>query len=144
MPNLIKLQTNDWVLQDADPISTWQTPQDWTAGQPLVLTGAAEPELQYAQASAIAIEFSAFTDGRGLSLAVLLRTRLGYSGELRAIGGVHEDVLHYMARCGFDAIELADDRDINVALSVMTPYSGLYQSSVTNPDPAFRRVHRGA
>ncbi len=34
----------------------------------------------------IAIRFSTVNDGRGLSIAVLLRTRFGFKGELRAIG----------------------------------------------------------
>ena len=54
----------------------------------------------------IAIRFSTVNDGRGLSIAVILRTRLGFKGELRAIGEVHEDVLHYMRRCGIDSYEL--------------------------------------
>ena len=34
----------------------------------------------------IAIRFPVFTDGRGYSLARLLRGRHGYAGELRAVG----------------------------------------------------------
>jgi uncharacterized protein (DUF934 family) len=91
----------------------------------------------------IAIRFSTLNDGRGLSIAVLLRTRLGFKGELRAIGAVHEDVLHYMRRCGFDSYELPDGHDPNVAISAMGPYSEYYQGSVIDPRPAFRRVARG-
>ncbi len=91
----------------------------------------------------IAIRFAAFNDGRGLSLATLLRTRFGFDGELRAIGAVHEDLVHYMLRCGFDSLLLGDDRNIDVArrgLNVMTHY---YQGSVIEPRPAFRRLQRG-
>lgn len=92
----------------------------------------------------IAISFPAFNDGRGLSLATLLRTRIGFAGELRAMGSVHEDVVHYLFRCGFDSLLLPPGRNIDVAkrgLSVMSQY---YQGSVIEPKPAFRRAQRGA
>ena len=91
----------------------------------------------------IAIRFAALNDGRGLSLAVLLRTRFGYSGELRAIGEVHEDVLHYMHRCGIDSYQLPDGHDANVALAAMKSLTDFYQGSVVDPRPAFRRIARG-
>jgi uncharacterized protein (DUF934 family) len=55
----------------------------------------------------IAIDFPAFTDGRGYSTARLLRERLGFSGELRAVGNVLRDQFLFMHRCGFDAFEVA-------------------------------------
>jgi uncharacterized protein (DUF934 family) len=91
----------------------------------------------------IAIRFSTINDGRGLSIAVILRTRLGFKGELRAIGEVHEDVLHYMRRCGIDSYELPDGHDPSVALAALKPYTEYYQGSVVDPRPAFRRIARG-
>jgi uncharacterized protein (DUF934 family) len=93
--------------------------------------------------SLIAIQFAAFNDGRGLSLAVLLRSRHGFRGELRAIGEVHEDVLHYMHRCGFDSFQLPDGRDPTIALKALNSLTDFYQGSVKDPLPAFRRVTRG-
>ncbi len=95
------------------------------------------------QISLIAIQFASFNDGRGLSLAVLLRSRHGFRGELRAIGEVHEDVLHYMRRCGFDSFQLPDGRDPSVALKALNSLTDFYQGSVLDPLPAFRRVARG-
>jgi uncharacterized protein (DUF934 family) len=92
----------------------------------------------------IAIRFPSFNDGRGLSLAVLLRSRYGFVGELRAIGEVHEDLLHYMRRCGFDSFQLPDGRDPAVALAALHSLSDFYQGSVIDPRPAFRRVARGS
>ena len=63
----------------------------------------------------IAINFPAFSDGRGLSLAVLLRTRFNYAGELRAVGDVHPDVIHYMKRCGFDTFQMPEGRTLPAA-----------------------------
>jgi phosphoadenosine phosphosulfate reductase len=53
--------------------------------------------------SSIAINFPAFTDGRGYSSARLLRERYGYEGELRAVGDVLTDQIPFMRRCGIDA-----------------------------------------
>lgn len=53
--------------------------------------------------SSIAINFPAFTDGRGYSSARLLRERYGYDGELRAVGDVLTDQIPFMRRCGIDA-----------------------------------------
>src|SRR3954447_464757 len=39
----------------------------------------------------IAVDFPRFTDGRGYSIARLLRDRHGFKGELRAIGDVLRD-----------------------------------------------------
>ena len=49
----------------------------------------------------IALHFPAFTDGRSLSAARLLRERHGYTGDLRAVGDVLIDQIPHMARCGF-------------------------------------------
>lgn len=53
--------------------------------------------------SSIAINFPAFTDGRGYSSARLLRERFGYEGEIRAIGDVLTDQIPFMRRCGINA-----------------------------------------
>src|SRR5690349_17015673 len=50
----------------------------------------------------IAVDFPSFRDGRGYSVATLLRTRYGWARQLRAIGDVLRDQLNYMRRCGFD------------------------------------------
>lgn len=57
----------------------------------------------------VALEFPVFSDGRAFSHARTLRERYGFQGEVRAVGDVHRDQLAFMARCGFDAFELAGD-----------------------------------
>ena len=91
----------------------------------------------------IAVDFPAFNDGRGLSLAVLLRTRCGFSGELRAVGDVHTDMMHYLRRCGFDSYLLPDGRNPQTALDALSSLTDFYQGSVAQPLPAYRRVGRG-
>ncbi len=87
----------------------------------------------------IAVNFPKFGDGRGYSIARLLRERYGFKGELRAIGDVLHDHLFFMAQCGFDAFALREDQDAQEALSVFGTFSDGYQTSVLRPVPLFRR-----
>src|SRR5215471_8406225 len=87
----------------------------------------------------IAIDFPKFTDGRGFSIAQSLRRKQGFAGELRAIGDVLRDQLHYLRSCGFDAFALRADRSLEDALKAFADFSDGYQSSVAQPAPLFRR-----
>jgi uncharacterized protein (DUF934 family) len=87
----------------------------------------------------IAVNFPKFGDGRGYSIARLLRERYGYSGELRAIGDVLHDHLHFMKQCGFDSFVLRWDQDAQAALSALDTFSEGYQTSALRPLPLFRR-----
>jgi len=66
---------------------------------------AAWPRLR--AAALIAIEFTPFSDGRGYSLARILRRR-GYTGELRALGEIGRDQVSLLRRCGFTAYAVRD------------------------------------
>jgi uncharacterized protein (DUF934 family) len=87
----------------------------------------------------VAIDFPKFTDGRGYSIAYNLRKRLGYKGELRAIGDVLRDQLFSMHRVGFDAYATRPDRDIHDALKGLTVFSETYQASADQDLPLYRR-----
>ena len=87
----------------------------------------------------VAVDFPKFTDGRGYSVAYLLRSRFGYRGELRAIGDVLPDQLYFMRRVGFDAFAVRPDKDVRQALRSLEPFSDAYQGSWDNAIPAFRR-----
>ena len=89
--------------------------------------------------SLLEINFPKFGDGRGFSIARLLRERYGYKGELRAVGQVARDHLHYMEQCGFDAFLLRDGEDVAEALAAFDDFSEHYQASVAQPVPLFRR-----
>ena len=75
----------------------------------------------------IEVSFPKFGDGRGFSLARLLRQRYGYTGELRAVGHITRDHLPFMARVGFDAFELRDGEDPEEALAALDAFSTWYQ-----------------
>jgi uncharacterized protein (DUF934 family) len=94
------------------------------------------------RAPLVAIEFPKFGDGRGYSSARLLRDRLGYRGELRAVGDVLRDQLFYMHRVGIDSFALKPGKDIEGALSAFDDFSVAYQAAADDPRPLFRRVSR--
>lgn len=87
----------------------------------------------------IAIDFPQFGDGRGYSSARLLREKYGFGGELRAIGEILRDQLHYLRQCGFDTFVLAPGRNIEQALAAFADFSDQYQATVAQPLPLFRR-----
>jgi len=87
----------------------------------------------------IAVNIARFTDGRGYSVARLLRGRYGYRGELRAVGDIVQDQLYYLMRVGFDAFALRDDQDPQAAAAALSAFSVSYQSSSDEPLPLFRR-----
>ena len=87
----------------------------------------------------IALDFTSFRDGRGYSQAYLLRTRLGWTGELRAIGDVLRDQLSHMRQCGFDSFAVREDKSAEDALKGLAGMSVLYGRSVIEPRPLFRR-----
>lgn len=87
----------------------------------------------------VAVNFPQFTDGRGYSIARLLRERYGWRGELRAIGDVFRDQLFYLARCGFDAFALRPSEDAQAVLSAFDDFSEAYQTAADRPLPLFRR-----
>ena len=127
----------------------------WRAQQPALLgrrgrtgvwlEGSDEPAALFAAGpmpELIAVRFASFTDGRGYSLARLLRERHGFRGELRAIGDVLRDTLFDLARCGFDAFALRDDQDAEAALAAFDAFSEVYQAAADR-GPLFARRLEG-
>src|SRR5262245_65649391 len=64
--------------------------------------GAALAAAAGGNAGPIAIKFTVFNDGRGISLAVLLRERHDFKGEIRAIGHLIPDLAQFLLRSGLD------------------------------------------
>jgi uncharacterized protein (DUF934 family) len=87
----------------------------------------------------VAVDFPKSGDGRGYSTARLLRSRYGWRGELRAIGDIFRDHLHFLAACGFDSFALRSGEDPHQALAAFEDFSEAYQSSAERPLPLFRR-----
>jgi uncharacterized protein (DUF934 family) len=73
----------------------------------------------------IELEFPKFKDGRGYSWARLLRQRLNFKGEIRAVGDVLRDQWLFMSRVGIDAFEVRPGtriEDFRAALSEQTVF----------------------
>jgi len=128
------------------PAAAWLAePARWGAHQGQVgvwLNSDDEPailENHIANLPLIAVDFPAFTDGRGYSIGRLLRERYGYQGELRALGDVWEDHLHYLWQVGFDAFEIKEGKALEGALAALRTFSDRYQSTYREPAPLFRR-----
>lgn len=79
----------------------------------------------------VAVHFPIYRDGRGFSIGRLLRERLRYKGEIRAVGNVLRDQLLFMERCGFDAYELQDGKNLENALEGFEDFSVTYQDAIT-------------
>jgi len=76
----------------------------------------------------IAVRLAKFSDGRGYSIARLLRERYSYRGELRATGDVLRDQLLFLKRCGFDSFELRADQDAADARAAFDELPVTYQA----------------
>ena len=130
--NIIPLslwQAQSGTLADVKPLGVWLDSDQ----EPDAIAG----DLDHF--AIIAINFPAFTDGRGFSIARLLRERYGYTGELRAIGDVIQDQLFYLARCGFSSFTLKPDQNIESAVNSLRPFSNTYQAAFDNTQPLYRR-----
>jgi uncharacterized protein (DUF934 family) len=126
------------------PLKIWQAKPAALSGKVVgvSLDGADDPgalESDINSLLIIAVNFPTFKDGRGYSTAYLLRTRYGYTGELRAIGDIQRDQLFYLQRVGFNAFAIRADKDIEAALNSFNDFSDVYQGSVVQASPLFRR-----
>lgn len=87
----------------------------------------------------IGIHFPAFADGRGYSMAAILRQQYNYQGELRAMGDVLRDQLFYLRRVGFDSFAMREDQPLQQALAALQDFRHCYQASSDQPEPLFRK-----
>jgi uncharacterized protein (DUF934 family) len=130
------------------PLGVWQAQKETLQSRPSLgvwLASDERPEElkgDIDRLGVIAVDFPKFSDGRGYSIAFNLRARLGYKGELRAIGDVLRDQLFYLSRVGFDAFAPRPDRSIENALKGLSDFSVKYQTSWDEKNPLFRRVNR--
>lgn len=116
-------------FQGRDDIGVWFDSHD----EPEILEGLVN------ELNLIAVNFPKFSDGRGYSIARLLRERFGYQNELRAIGDVLLDQLQFMKRCGFDSYALREDKDASKAARSLSFFSQGYQAATDTDVPLFRR-----
>lgn len=81
----------------------------------------------------IAIDFAKFNDGRGFSIARLLRSEHGFRGEILATGHTIPDQALHLLRSGFDSVEVSDAARLPQWLKSLKSYGGAYQTAARNP-----------
>lgn len=159
MQNLINTTstlTNNWVIHLDDaaalpgadniivPVNFWLNNKSDLKGRNIGLCIFGDTDLtaiadEIHNFDLIAIHFPAFTDGRGFSQARLIAERFAYQGEIRAIGDVLIDQLHFMKRCGINTFLLSDGIDPEKALSHLHTFSHPYQLATDIKTPLFLR-----
>jgi uncharacterized protein (DUF934 family) len=87
--------------------------------------------------SLVALAFPRFRDGRPYSSAALLRSRLGFTGEIRAAGEVLREQAREMVRCGFDAFVPSDGSGAADWAAAAGRYRHVYQTAADRRAPAF-------
>jgi len=90
----------------------------------------------------IAIEFPGFRDGRGFSYAHRLRSQLGFTGELRAVGHLIPDQAQFLIRCGFDAVEVKETARLSDWQRGLTEFSVWYQPAADARTTVLARRHK--
>jgi uncharacterized protein (DUF934 family) len=117
------------------PFEQWQSERDkWLAHsgrlgvvlQPVHRVEALAPDLS--RFELVAAEFPGPSDGRGYTQGRLLRERYRFTGELRATGYVRRDQLFFLARCGFNSFQLAEN-ELATATGALSTFTAEYQPS---------------
>ncbi|HQS17923.1 DUF934 domain-containing protein [Reyranella sp.] len=121
------------------PFAQWKARSEWPAVS-LANTDPIEDLAPHVgRLRLVVLDFPKFSDGRAYSQARLLRGRLGYRGELRATGGVLQDQIAFMLRCGFDSFE-SEQQGFGEALArARTLFSVVYQPAEDDQVPASLR-----
>ena len=88
--------------------------------EPVISSGKASDEAQY-------------------SYARLLRDRYGYAGELRAVGDVLLEQLHFMHRSGFDAFDVSSEHPVEDWETAQADLSIWYQPTGDGRETALQR-----
>ena len=94
------------------------------SGLCLVTDSIAPASKQIARIDTISIEFPVFSDGRGFTLGRCLRTEIGFTGALIALGHIIPDQVIFLFRCGFShaAIKPEQLAQWQTALNAITIY----------------------
>ena len=78
----------------------------------------------------IELYFHVFTDGRAFTQARLLRSRYGYTGDIRVSGDFMRDQVFYLNRVGVSSFELNDQDNAQEVIQSMGDFSVDYQESL--------------
>ncbi len=92
--------------------------------------------------SLVVLDYPKFRDGRGFSWARKLRTRLNFTGEIRAVGDFLYDQVSYQHRVGFDAWEVPPGFTPEMLHRALTEMTDVYQPSADGK-PTIRQLRAG-
>ena len=95
----------------------------------------------------VVVEFPAFNDGRAFSHASLLRERLGYGQELRAVGDVLIDQVPLMLRVGIDSFAVTNETALKRLAEGRLPGIAVHYQPTARPaedGPAYSWRRRSA
>ena len=121
------------------PFAEWLARPDWPAVSLANTDPVEDLAAHVGRLRLIVLDFPKFSDGRAYSQARLLRGRMGYRGELRATGGVLQDQIGFMLRCGFDSFE-SEQKGFGEALAkARALFSVVYQPAEDDQVPASLR-----
>jgi len=127
-------------------LAQWQAQRDHAPTAPppvgVILANDQDVEdlrLDLPRLAVVALQFPKWTDGRAYSQARLLRTRLGFGGEIRATGEVLVDMLPLLQRTGFDTVQLRADQRLASAERALRFFAHHYQGDAVEPRPHFAR-----
>lgn len=122
-----RFEADEWVFQEDDAampaegavfvsLARWNAERDVLIGRNaptgvVIRAGDNVEEIaaDLSRLASVAVDFPAFSDGRGFSSGRKLREEFGYEGEIRAVGDVLLDQIPLMRRCGFDAYTISND-----------------------------------
>ena len=116
----------------------------WPQGMPVGVIYPNDADIEELEAdlpriSLVVLQFPKWTDGRAYSQAHILRSRLRYTGEIRATGEALVDMVSLMQRTGFDAVALRADQSLEAAERALRFFPGYYQGDVNERRPLFAR-----
>ena len=126
-------------------LEQWHAVRDtWPAGLPVGVTVANTLDVESLAAdlprlSLVALQFPKWTDGRAYSQARVLRSRLRFAGQIRAVGDVVVDMLPLLARTGVNAVQMRAGQDLDAAHRALSLVTEFYQGDVSVTRPLFSR-----
>lgn len=108
-------------------------------GQVLALANDVDPfSVSLAGVDVVELNFPKFSDGRAFSQAFMLRRRLGFTGDIRAVGDVLIDQLVQLQRTGFTSAVLRADQNAELAQRQFDRYARYYQGDAVDVHPLFK------
>jgi len=138
------LRFRDDVASELTPVALAALAEASTGNQPLAVRIEPGEDVRVLapvidRLALVELSFPKYRDGRNYSSARILRDELGYRGELRAVGDVLVDQVHYMRRCGFDSLALADGVSVEAAERALARYAHAYQVASDSAVPVWKQ-----